>query len=208
MENSRDSQSSWIVEILRVRQWTPTELARRAGISQPTLTRFLNDPLNKSTLHARTIEKIARATGVASYAAPSAEAGALATPGGGDISELATDNIFPTDIDAALRALIAGRANIFSTRMRTRALESAGVMPNDILVIDMNEPPKRGDTVCAQVYSWPNMRAETVMRVYEPPYLVAATFDKELLRPYYVDDEKVIVKGTVIGLIRPRLAAA
>src|SRR3989304_1643968 len=37
VENSRDRQSSWIVEILRVRQWTPTELARRAGISQPTL---------------------------------------------------------------------------------------------------------------------------------------------------------------------------
>lgn len=50
----------FVTEILRITGWTATELARRAGVSPSTLTRFLGCDVTH-TLSARTISKIKRA---------------------------------------------------------------------------------------------------------------------------------------------------
>lgn len=204
----RDEQKAWIASILDVTGWTPTDLARRASVHQTTLTRFLADPTGKATLSARTVAAITEVTGFEPYARANPEARRATIAPIGDGEPMARDiELFRDDLDGALRALISGRNDVFPWRIKSRALEMAGFIPGDVAIIDMNAAPKRGDAVCAQVYDWPNGRAETVLRLFEPPYLVTATADPTLRRPHYVDDEKVVIKGVVTAMLRPRLVA-
>lgn len=206
----RDDQKAWLGGILEITGWTLTELARRSKVHQTTLTRFWNDDLGKSTLSARTVSMLAETTGYEPYARPDParrRAGAPIPIGDGEPLPGEPD-ILRGDIDAAVRAVIAGRNEMFPWLIKTRALEGVGYVPGDVAIVDTMAKPRRGDAVCAQVYDWPAGRAETVLRLFEPPYLVAATSDPTLLRPHYVDDEKVVIKGVVTGLFRPRRAAA
>ncbi|MEW6256550.1 MAG: helix-turn-helix transcriptional regulator [Pseudomonadota bacterium] len=206
--NIRDDQTTWLNSILDVTGWTLTELARRAEVHQTTLTRMVADPTGKATLSARTVAAIAKATGFEPYARANPEARSQLAPlGDGEILS-ADGEILRGDLDAAVRAMVAARNHVFPWRIKTRALETAGYLPGDVAIVDTNALPKRGDAVCAQLYDWPNGRAETVLRLFEPPYLVAATFDGSLQRPHYVDEEKVVIKGVVTSMIRPRRAAA
>jgi len=204
----RDEQKAWIGSILDVTGWTPTDLARRASVHQTTLTRFLADPTGKATLSARTVAAITEVTGFEPYARANPEARRSAVAPIGDGEPLPKDlDLLRDDLDGALRALIAGRNDVFPWRIRTRALEMAGFMPGDVAIVDINATPKRGDAVCAEVSDWPNGRTETLLRLFEPPYLVTATADASLRRPHYIDDEKVIIKGVVTAMLRPRLVA-
>ena len=53
-----------------------------------------------------------------------------------------------------------------------------------------------------------NGRAETVFRIFEDPFLVAATLDRTLFKPWLIDNDRVIVRGVVIASLRERRAAA
>ena len=70
--------------------------------------------------------------------------------------------------------------------------------------VALGETALSGDVVCAQVYDWSTGRAETVFRIFEPPYLVSASSDPQFLRPLVVDDDKVHIKGVVIQTYRSR----
>jgi transcriptional regulator with XRE-family HTH domain len=79
-----------------------------------------------------------------------------------------------------------------------RALEGLGYLPGDIVIVDLDRKPAPGDVVCAQVYDLGRSEPETVMRIYEPPVLVAASFDEQLRRPLMVDDARVKIEGVVL----------
>jgi len=74
-----------------------------------------------------------------------------------------------------------------------------------VLIVDMNEPAEPADVVCAQVYDFRRMTGETLFRLYEPPYLYAATFDRSQGAPILID-KSVGIKGPVILCLRPRTA--
>ncbi|MGH6907913.1 MAG: hypothetical protein ACREDX_08660, partial [Aestuariivirga sp.] len=88
--------------------------------------------------------------------------------------------------------------------LNSRALEGAGYRPGDILLVALDETPAAGDVVCAQIYDWVKAKAETVFRIFQPPYLVAATSDPQLMRPHLVDDAAVAIKGVVLQSLRGR----
>ena len=88
--------------------------------------------------------------------------------------------------------------------LKSRALELAGYRPGDILFVQLGTPALKGDVFCAQIYDWHAQRTETVFRIFQPPYLVAATADAELLRPYGADEESVVIKGVVLHTLRSR----
>jgi SOS-response transcriptional repressor LexA len=88
--------------------------------------------------------------------------------------------------------------------LRSRALEVAGYLPGDVLIVDLNARPDDGDVVCAQVYERDN--AETLFRIYEAPYLQAATYQRGLFKPLLVDGRRVVLRGVVVASIRPRLS--
>src|SRR5947209_1043302 len=86
----------------------------------------------------------------------------------------------------------------------TRIAKELGIAPSTLTRLLKSETPtadrrpEAGGAVGAQVYDWRRAAAETVMRLYEPPYLVAASLDEGLRRPLVVDNEQVIIKGVVL----------
>lgn len=110
--------------------------------------------------------------------------------------------------DASIRQVIElalkGRPNAAPWVLNTRAMETAGYLIGDIVISDGAVPPVAGDAVVAQVYDIKSGTAETVFRILESPYLVAASTDPALRKPLLVDNERVIVMGTITQSFRSR----
>jgi hypothetical protein len=198
--STRRKQLAWVEAILAFKQWNPTRLAREAAFSQSTLAKFLNDPDNEAQLSTNIVEKIAVVGGLRPYE----------TEPVGQLRGLSDAEAEPfqgydgqPEINQLIRALVQGNATS-PWVLNSRALEAAGYLPGDILVVDQNAEPRDGDVVCAQVYDRSG-GAETVFRIYERPYLVAATLSRSNLKPLIVDDDMVSIRGVVTSSHRPRL---
>jgi hypothetical protein len=197
----REEQRAWLQELLARTREAPTALAVKAGLAPTTLTRFLNNPEHATALSARTISAVEKATGVrfGAFPAPALrerEAEPFAYDHGAE------------PIDAMVRAAVRETNGIDPWTLRSRALEAAGYLPGDILIVDLNGDPKTGDVVCAQIYDWARGKAETIFRLWEPPLLVSATFEPGLRKAHIVDQQNVIIKGVVVASIRARQARA
>lgn len=202
----RDAQKRYL-ELVRSRTGLSlSEISRRANVSPSTVTRFMNAADYQGTLATLTISQIAEATGVpAAAAAMGGVAGGEAFAEGEAEPYVAGEQVGA--VDRALAALRLGRNAADPWVLRTRALEDAGYLPGDLVIVDLNAVPAAGDPVCAQVYDWEKMRAETVFRLYEEPYLVGASRDPAFRKPMLVDGKSVVIKGVLTDLLRPRRAA-
>ncbi|HHY49525.1 MAG TPA: hypothetical protein GYA10_07245 [Alphaproteobacteria bacterium] len=196
---ARRKQLAWIRATLETNGWTPTRLAREAGISQSTLAKFLGDPLNAAHLSLRSVERIARVSPLAPYATEPLPGRGFAESDAQPYDAAGADDI----VARAVAAAKAGRNHVDPWVLRSRALEAAGYLPGDVLIVDLNARPEDGDVVCAQVYDRRG-NAETVFRVLERPFLVAAMLDRRPTRPLLVDDDQVVVRGVVVASVRPR----
>ena len=197
---ARRKQLAWIQAILATNRWTATRLAREASISQSTLAKFLGDPLDAAHLSLRSVEKIAQVSPLAPYSTEPPAHGR----GFGEADALpfeAEDNDDPATRSVA--AAKGGRNHVDPWVLRSRALETAGYMPGDVLIVDLNAQPQDGDVVCAQVYDRAG-NAETVFRLLERPFLVSATLVRGHFKPILIDDDQVAVRGVVVASVRPR----
>jgi hypothetical protein len=187
----------------------PTRVAKDLGIAPSTLTRLLKGPDSATaTLHARTLRKLQDYSGIPPLLGGDPSAPPTYRGFGEDAVPFDAKSADPA-VSAALKALIGTRKAADPWTIRTRALERIGFLPGDIVIVDLGRRPEAGDAVCAQVYDWRRAAAETVMRLYEPPYLVAASLDEGLRRPLVVDNEQVIIKGVVLPhRLRPGAPAA
>lgn len=207
MEPTRDEIVAWLNRALEQTGDTPSGLARRAGLATTTLTRFLNDP-GSPMLSLRSIAKIAHVAGVPpiGLAAESSAVGELREPEAVQYRS----NEPQSTVASALQALTRGRPSASPWVLKSRALDAIGYLPNDILIVDLNLPAAAGDIVCAQAYNWANGQAETMFRLFEAPYLVGATADPAVnataRRPLLVDNDRVIIKGVVVSLLRTSAA--
>lgn len=202
MDIARDEIRAWVERALEKTGETPSALARRAGLATTTLTRFLNDP-NSPMLGLRSLAKIAHVAGIE---APIGVGKADQQQG---MSEPEATPYLPTPetpLAAAIAALLGRRNAADPWLLTTRAIEQRGYMPGDVVIVDLNAKPESGSVVCAQVYEWAKGSAETVFRVYEPPYLVAACADAQLAtalrRPLIGDNDRVVIKGVVTEALR------
>lgn len=201
--DSRDQTREWLRAVLQHLQCTPTELARRAGVAATTLTRFLNDEEFAFDLSRRTIELVSRAAGVQPMQKP-----------GSRIRGVASSEAQPYEktpdllLDGLVRKALDGRNGATPWVLRSRALENEGYMPGDVLIVSESEAPVPGDVVCAQVVDWRAGRDSTLFRVYEPPFILAASNDPKIRRPLPVDQENVRIIGVVISMLRTRRSAA
>lgn len=197
----REAQRRYLDTVLRLTRRTLSDIAREGGLNHTTLTRFYNRPSDDRLLETMTINIIAKVTGIA----PPAEL--LAGPIGGLAEQAEPYEAAPNDpLSRAVQALLRGRTSADPWVLRTRALEDAGLLPGDIVILDQAVQPVSGDVVCAQVYD--RSGAETVWRIYQPPYLVAASRDPAYRRPLYVDGQHVLIRGVVTDQLRRRQAAA
>jgi hypothetical protein len=183
-----------------------TRLATAAKIRPSTLSRLLKEG-STTTLHADTLSKLEAFSGIS----PFAPVDTASAPRG------FTEDAVPFDADsadpavsAAIKALIGTRQDADSREISSRALEGLGYLPGDIVVVDLGRKPVAGDIVCAQISEMGRSEPETVMRLYHPPVLLAATFDEEVLgRLLWVDDPRVKIEGVVLRhRLRPATPAA
>lgn len=191
----------WLRHVSEVTGLPPTTLALKVGIPPSTLTR----PLSKSdkgtsTLHASTIDKIVAATGVAP---PGSTAIVAARPLRGFAEDAAPYAPEKSDsLTGAVRALIGGRNGVDAWTIKGRALELAGYLPGDIVLVDLNATPVQGDAVCAQVYDWQQGKAQTVMRIYQRSgpveLLVPRSLDPAYDQTLVLDGERIVIKGVVL----------
>lgn len=202
----RAAQRAWLDRVVKEdpRRRTLSEIARDAGVSHTTLTRFSSD--EGRTLSALTVTQVARTTGIA---APSDVRGA---PDPDGFSEEAVPFIIGERTDAtaaAVRLLIGEREGADPWILKTRSLEDAGYYPGDVVILDLNATAQPRDAVCAQVYDWQRGAAETVWRVFDPPFLLDASRDLSARqKPQVVDSERVLIKGVITNSLRMRAAAA
>lgn len=203
----------WLQSIVSRTGTPPTTLAKVIGVAPSTLTRPLKEgDLGTSTLHATTIDKIVSYTGLPgplgetsqAVFAPKTVPNRWGRSGFGE-ETLPFDTSAETALAGAVRAMIAGREHVLPVVLQTRALEVAGYLPGDVLIYDLNGQPNLGDVVRAQVYDRNGEIEETVWRIFSPPVLIGLTRDPSLLpKPLIVDNDRVVVMGTVIGMIRPQ----
>jgi hypothetical protein len=175
-----------------------TRIAKELGIAPSTLTRLLREPDDStSTLHARTLRMLEEYSGLA-FGPGGEQGGAPGTPGFREEAVPFDTKGADPALSAAIKALIAGRKAADPWTIKTKSLERIGFMPGDVVIVDLGMRAQAGNAVCAQVYDVRSGTAETVMRLYEPPYLLTASLDEALRRPLVVDDEQVTIKGVVL----------
>jgi hypothetical protein len=81
-------------------------------------------------------------------------------------------------------------------------LAMAGYLSGDRILVDLNERPRKGDVVVAQLYDWRADTATTLLRIWRPPYLLRPAIDPD--PPLTVDGERVLIKGVVVASWRHR----
>lgn len=201
VNNTRQRQLSWLQAIQEETGWNQSELARRAGISHATLSKFRNDPNNAALLDTAIVAKIVAVSPIPHY-----ELQVSTFPDGfqeGEAEEV-TGEPYSGPMARAIAAMRHGAQALDPWVLRSRVLEYLGYVPGDVLMVDLSLLPSEGDVVCAQV-SDRRGRVDTAFRVFHPPYLVAATGDKRFLKPLLIDDH-VAVMGVVVTSLRPRLS--
>lgn len=177
----------WVDALMRRTNLPITTLSTRAGLASTTLSR--RDEADFTGYSARTIEKVTKAFGVP-------------PPGASGFEE---DDATPYEGDPRVASeILAGRKNADVWRLSSTALEYAGYRPGDFLIVDLNAEPQPGDIVLAQRYDWQAARADTIIRIFEPPFLLGAGGDDQHRKPLYIGDQKgnVAIKGVVVASYR------
>lgn len=195
-------QRAYVNHVLQRTGWTQSELAARAGLDPSTLSRFLSGTREGHALRPRSLNKIETVSGIGFDSGDATEAAPQQGFGESEATPLLVEA--QSTMALVIQSLSRQQPNIDPWILRSRALEGAGYRPGDVLMVALGETPLSGDVVCAQVYDWSSGGAETVFRIFEPPYLVAASSDPKYLRPHVVDDAKVHIKGVVIHAVRGR----
>lgn len=205
MEPTAEELRNWLRDVLAQTQTDPTNLARKSGVAPSTLLRFLR---GDGSLSFRTAAKLAHATGAKLPMVAEQQPQPQPLAGFSEIEgtpfELDRSAKPKTRLEQAIHALIGGRVAADPWLLSSNTLEDAGYLPGMIVIVDLNAQPDRGDVVCAQLYRWEEGTAETIFRLYEPPFLLAATREARYRKPLFVDNDRVVIKGVVTEALRVR----
>lgn len=92
---------------------------------------------------------------------------------------------------------VSGKA--YALEVRDDSLNLAGFLPGDIVFSELDRRVKKGDVAVTQHYE--KQDAQTLLRIYEPPYLrphsTSAAF-----KPLHLEEDDVRVVSPVIRLVR------
>lgn len=197
-------QRGWLLHLSESTGLSLTEIARKAGMAQTTLTRFANNPNVAHVLSARTISQIEQALGVPFGQAPGARLEARGRPAG-EAEPYHGHNLVDPDIATVLAALPASWEPWL---LHGDALTAAGYLPGDVLVVDPDGFPSSKDVCRVSVDQGPRVDRRTCFRIYETPFVVASSHDPHAEGPLLVDQAKVRITGVVRMLLRPRRTRA
>lgn len=190
----------WLKAIAVYMNLSPSQLALNSGMAASTLTRYLNDNTNSVGITQGSLEKVARYSGFRPNQMPGRLRAGFAEADAVPFQQ--DDQPFPSWVKSAVTAAKAGRNGIEAWLMKSAALDAVGLMPGDIVIFDQNSRAKTGDVVLAQIVDQVSGTAETVMRLYQAPFLLTHSMRMGPQRPEQVDEERVSIAGVSIGTIR------
>lgn len=197
IESIRRIHLDWVISILSSNNWTSHRLATKAGLSPSALTKFLNDTTGTRTLNSYSVEKLGGASGMPLH-------GNVRRPqqhddhSASELEPLRDTSEFFEQSTVLLEGLDA-------RILKTQALELAGYMPGDTLLIDKKVSPVIGDVVVAQVHENGRVVGK-IVRIYQISFLMSATMDPALLMPILISKE-IVLEGVVVAMIRSRRGA-
>jgi transcriptional regulator with XRE-family HTH domain len=194
------STKEWIRAVARHLNLSLSDLALRSGLAASTVTRYVNDGSGTIGITKRTLDAISSFAGVPQHVLP----GERRLPGMAEPEAVPFDQAEtpqPEWVQRAVESFREGSNSVVPWLMKGWALDMAGVLPGDIMLIDLNARPKAGDVVCAQITDWATGAAETIFRRFDPPFIVAHSAKLGPQKPEIVDDDRVAVRGVMIGRI-------
>lgn len=200
----RDQQRAWLRRVLEAMKTTPTELARAAGMADVTLSRFLNRDDYEGVLSALTLRLLVEHTGLPGPDDMGGNNGSKFGFSDGAQVDYRGAEYKASPLGKLLALALHNRPNAAPWLLNTHALETAGYLQGDIVIVDAGVAPRAHDAVCAQVLDHAG-GAETVFRIFEPPVLTGANLNVGARpRPLLVDGTQVSIAGVVTDLFRTR----
>lgn len=192
--DDRAALQAWLRAELDRKGVSPTRAAKDNELATTTITKFLNDPAYKFTLSTPNIRKLERYFG---SAAPTSVV--YVEPAPSEMAEGKRIDIeaLPASLKNAIIALREGRKTVEEWQILGPSMMDAGYYPGDIVLVDKAEYARAGEPVLAMSMAEEGHRP--VFRLYEKPYLVAATSQPGYRTPLLVDDKNVIVVGPILG---------
>lgn len=170
------------------------EIATRSGLSPTTVYRWL-DPNAHFVMSLSKLKQVADA-----FEEP--------LPAG--LGDIGRDAGFSEEMTAFVGASPAGmpaKPEIDHGRwlLNSEVLNLEGFRPGDLLDFNLKLRPERGDIVVAQVRDSKLGTAQTVLRQYQPPFLLTRSSDPSIdPAPLTVDDKDVYIVGVFEQMVRLR----
>lgn len=199
MQDRKLEQQAWIKAVASELGMSISALAKLARLVPSTLNKFMNDPDHEGLLKDITLVKISEASNIPILKFPGRPTGFSENEA---IPFVMKSGQWPDHIERAIGDLMQDKPGRDAWVVKSRSLDQEGVLPGDILIVDLNMEPTPGSTVCAQLYDLSADRAETAFRKFHPPYLLSNS-SRGLNKPMLVDNDTVKIMGVVDGLIRP-----
>lgn len=186
MDTLRDLHLDFLNRALSKTKYTPNKLALQAGVTPSTLSKFLAEKTDK--LSDRTITKLAQYARI--------EPPNTFSPHGKDVAPLASSAIAlsNTTLDE----------DEFTLTIQSDALDLLNILPGDLLTFQRTDRPAKGDIVCARLFDRRLGTSESIVRVYDPPFLYARSQNDIHAKPLIVDNENVLVVARLCKQVRVR----
>jgi len=200
MNINQRTTKEWIQAVASHLNLSPSELGKRSGVAPSTITRFLYDDSGTIGISQRTLEQLARFSGVPVHRLPGEEA--RTNFPAADALPLEESDPLPAQLKMAIDLFLQEHEGIKAWLMKGWALELMGVRPGDILIIDEVRRPKTGDIVFARVMDWSSGTSEAVFRLYQPPYIISYSSRIGPQKPLAVDEDIVSLKGVCVAVLR------
>lgn len=99
----------------------------------------------------------------------------------------------------SIAQVMGERPGVDVWQVKSRAMALAGLIEGDFMLVDTHaaERVRPGDVVIAQIYT--RNGANTVLRRFDPPVLVANCADPADSKTFVVDGQNVVIRGKVVA---------
>lgn len=186
-----DAIKAWAKQAMQAGGWrSQRAMARDIGVSPSAL----NALMRSGSAHPKTMQAVAEGSGLPPpfgrslyEGLPEPPARALAEPEPGETA--GTADLFG-----------APQAGLQIWPVQSDSLVPMGIRRGDVVLVDPNRRAVRGDAVIVQLREAARLAARTVLRVYQPPYVVGwAPGDWPEVEA--VDDDLVAIAGVILRVL-------
>jgi hypothetical protein len=188
MNSMRDRQLRWFNAVLDEGRFNVKEWALAAKLDPSALYKFQSG--ETQTLRAKNLNKLAAAASKPPPTRPGFSDGDVVAFDITDVPEISLPN--------------TNEPALFAVKVSVDVLAAIGFERGDILIFSTEAQPQNGDIVCAQVIDTRLGVAETIIRIYDKPYLLAPAISAETRRPLIVNDDDIQLRGVLTRQIRIR----